>query len=289
MTNQEKVKELVNNNKIVTVQDFMIQKRDLISKALPSTITPERLIGIFEMVIKSSPKLAQCSQKSLISAVIQTAQLGLQPGNIGHIHLIPFKNKGILEAQLRIGYKGYVELVNRSGKATIFEAEVVYSRDIFEYEKGLYPILRHIPAQGDRGFKIGVYCIAKNLIANEKIFVYLQKEEVEKIKKSARSSNTDYSPWTTWPDEMWKKSAVKRISKLLPISTVIQSALSADETIKHDIDRDMANVPDKTDWEDREAEDAEVVKEEKDDDKIQPDVKETKDPYKNAEDLWDKK
>jgi len=252
MVNTTKVKQAIEQIQIITVQDFLTKKKDLIAKVLPKTITPQRLLGIFEMILNSSPKLKECSQKSLIGAVIQTAQLGLQPGNIGHIHLVPFNNKGIMEAQLIIGYKGYVELVNRSKEATILSAEVVYDKDQFQYEQGLNPILRHIPSAGDRGEKIGVYCIAKNLLANEKVFVYLQKDDVEKIKAASKSANSDYSPWVTWPDEMWKKSAVKRISKLLPLSTESQKAISVDETIKTEIKEDMTEVQDVTDWEGQE-------------------------------------
>ncbi len=248
MTQIEKAKSVVANTQILTVQDFITKKKDLIARVLPKAITPERLLGIFEMILNSSPKLKECSQKSLIGAVIQTAQLGLQPGNIGHIHLIPFSNKGVLECQLIIGYRGYVELVNRSKEATILTAEVVYEKDQFQFEQGLNPILRHIPASGDRGEKIGVYCIAKNLLANEKVFVYLQKEEVEKIKAASKSATSDYSPWKTWADEMWKKSAVKRISKLLPLSAESEKAISADETIKTEIVADMTEAPDEADW-----------------------------------------
>ena len=252
-TQIEKAKQAVNNTQVVSVQDFMEKQRDLICKVLPKTITPERLLGIFTMILKSSPAIAKCSQKSLIGAVIQTAQLGLQPGNIGHVYLVPFNNKGVMEVQLIIGYKGFVELVNRSGKASVLNAEVVYSNDQFQYEQGLNPILRHIPSSGNRGEKIGVYCIAKNLLANEKVFVYLQKDEVEKIKKSSKAGDNDYSPWKTWPEEMWKKSAVKRITKLLPLSAEEQQAISADETIKTKIDEEMVSVPDETKWETVEA------------------------------------
>ena len=245
-------KALAKNTSIVTVADFFEKKKSLIAQALPKTITPERLIGIFTMILNSSPKLKECSQNSLIGAVIQTVQLGLQPGNIGHIHLVPFNNKGRMECQLIIGYRGYVELVNRSGQATILSSEVVFANDQFEYEQGLNPILKHRPASGDRGEKIGVYCIAKNLLANEKVFVYLQKEEIEKIKKASKASASEYSPWVTWEPQMWQKTAAKRICKLLPLSAESQKSISADETIKTEIVPDMLEAKSETVFDDPE-------------------------------------
>jgi len=275
----EKAKQAVASTRVVTVKDFMESQRGLIAKVLPKTITPDRMLGIFTMILKSTPVLANCSQQSLIGAVIQTAQLGLQPGNIGHIYLVPFQNKGVKEVQLIIGYKGLVELVNRSGKASILNAEVVYENDTFQYEQGLNPILRHIPTAGERGEKIGVYCIAKNLLANEKVFVYLQKNDVEKVKKASKSSSGSYSPWNTWEEEMWKKTAVKRIVKLLPLSAEGQAAVGADETIKTKIDPDMASVPDETEWDGETIENAtespvtdEVPNDTPEQEKVQPEV-----------------
>jgi hypothetical protein len=99
---------------------------------------------------------------------------------------------------------------------------------------------------------IGVYCIAKNNIANEKVFVYLQKEEVEKVKQTSLSKidkdKQFHSPWVKWEESMWMKTSVRRISKLLPISVEVQQAIDADETIKTSIAPKMVDVPDKTDW-----------------------------------------
>ena len=248
MATLEQTKELAKKTEVKTVYDFMEQKRDLIQAALPNAITPDRLIGIFTMVLKSSPALTQCTQTSLISAIIQTVQLGLQPGNIGHVYLVPFNNKGVREVQLIVGFRGLCELVNRSGRAVVLSAEVVKENDLFEYEMGLTPRLKHIPASGERGKAIGVYAIAKNLDANEKVFVYLQEIEIEKIRASSKAKNSEYSPWTTWPDEMRKKSAVKRLCKLLPLSSEVQKQISADETVKNTISADIPQEANEAEW-----------------------------------------
>lgn len=267
MSTVDKTKELVKNNKVVTVYDFMEQKKDLIAASLPKSITPDRLIGVFTMILRSSPELAACSQGSLVSAIIQTVQYGLTPGNIGHCHYVPFNNKQKdgsyrKEVQFILGYKGIVELVNRCGKAVILSTEVVYENDDFEYSLGLNPILNHVPTSGERGQIIGVYCVAKNLVANEKIFIYLKKEDIDKVRKSSKAGQSNYSPWSTWYEEMAKKTAIKRICKLLPISVDVQQKISSDETIKDKIDKDMATVPDNTNWDTEDVQDIETVPEE---------------------------
>lgn len=253
MATQEQTKQMVAKAEIKTVFDFLEQKRDMIAKALPNTITPERLIGLFTMILRGAPGLAECSQSSLIAAVVGTVQLGLQPGNIGHVYLVPFNNKqkdGSFrkEVQLIIGYKGLCQLVNNSKEACVLTAEVVKAKDEFEYEFGLNPKLRHVPASGDRGETIGAYAIAKNLLANEKVFVYLQREELDKVRASSKAGSSSFSPWNTWAEEMEKKTAVKRLCKLLPLSAETQRKISADETIKTRIEPEMADLPDKTEW-----------------------------------------
>jgi recombination protein RecT len=253
MSNIQSTKQLVAKTEIRTVFDFLEQKRDLIAKALPNTITPDRLIGIFTMILRGSPELTQCTQTSLIAAVVQTVQLGLQPGNIGHVYLIPFNNKqkdGTYkkEVQLLVGYRGLCQLVNNSKDAVVLTAEVVKQNDEFEFEFGLNPLLRHVPAQGDRGEIIGSYAIAKNLLANEKVFVYLQKDELDKVKASSKAGSSDFSPWNTWPEEMCKKTAVKRLCKLLPLSSETQKKIGADETIRTRIEPGMVDLPDNTEW-----------------------------------------
>lgn len=260
--------EVAKSSEIKTVFDFMKQKKDLIAQALPNTITPDRLIGVFTMLLNSSPALMECTQSSLVAAVIQTVQLGLTPGNVGHCHYVPFNNKqkdGTYrkEVQFIVGYKGMIELVNRSGNACILTAECVFEKDQFEYSQGLNPTLRHVPSTGERGAFAGVYCIAKNMLANEKVFIYLQKEEIEKVKNASKAGASQYSPWATWFEEMAKKTAVKRICKLLPLSLEVQTKINADETIKTQIDKDMVEIPDRTNWQEAQVipQDAELTPE----------------------------
>lgn len=274
MSTLPEVKKKVEETKIVTVFDFFEKKRDIIAKALPNVITTDRLIGVLTMVLRSSPQLMECTQTSLIGAVIQTVQVGLTPGSLGHVYYVPFNNKQKdgsyrKEVQFIIGYRGLCELVNRSGKSIILSAECVYSNDHFHQEQGLVPVLRHVVATGDRGEFVGVYAIAKNLVANEKVFVYLSKEDVEKVREASKAGQKEFSPWVKWYDEMAKKTAVKRLCKLLPLSIEVQRQLSTDETIKPEIDRNMVEVPDATNWED-----GEIVNEQKEPEAPSPQPKE---------------
>jgi len=255
-TSQDIVKQTA-GKELVTIESFIKKNEAMIKRALNNTISPERFLAVINIVMQS-PALQGCSQNSLVSAVLQTVQIGLTPGPVGHVYYVPFYKGQTREVQMIVGYRGLVELINRSKEASVLSAFVVYEKDQFQYEQGFNPVLRHIPADGDRGPMIGVYCIAKIHLANEKVFVYIQKAEVEKVKTESLNKiapdKRNYSPWVKWEESMWMKTAVRRIAKLLPLSVEVQRRISADETVKTAIVPNMADAQDHANWDAQEAE-----------------------------------
>ena len=74
-----------------------------IKKALPQVITPERFTRMALSALNTTPKLAECSQMSFLGALMNAAQLGLEPNTpLGQAYLIPYRNKGKLECQFQI-------------------------------------------------------------------------------------------------------------------------------------------------------------------------------------------
>ena len=64
-----------------------------IKKALPSVITPERFTRMVFTALYSTPKLQQCTPQSFLGAMMQAAQLGLEPNTpVGQAYLIPYGN-----------------------------------------------------------------------------------------------------------------------------------------------------------------------------------------------------
>ena len=246
MTQIEKLKTAVAARPPVkSVWDFFESRKAEIARVLPKHVSTDRMIQVMTFMIKSNANLANASANSLIAAVIQASQCGLDPA-LNHCYFVPFNNKGEKQVQFIIGYKGYVEMMNRSKKAALIATESVYENDHFKYALGLNPVLEHTPTTGERGEFKGVYAIAKNIVADEKVFVYLTKEDVDKVRASSKAGKSEYSPWSNWYEEMAKKTAVRRLTKLLPLSVDEQKQYSADETTKIEIAPDMTSVPDIT-------------------------------------------
>ncbi len=102
-----------------------------IAKALPKHLTAERMTRIALTAFRRTPKLADCDPRSVFAAVIQAAQLGLEPDTLGRSYLIPYGK----ECQFVPGWKGLVDLCNRSGNATVFTG-VIYRDQRYTYSDG---------------------------------------------------------------------------------------------------------------------------------------------------------
>lgn len=198
-------------NELITLIDRF---KPQVALALPKRLTPERFIRIVCTEVRKNPKLAFCDRASFFGAIIQCAQLGLEPGSVlGSAYLIPYGK----ECQLIIGYQGKIELAERFGGLSL-DAKAVFEKDIFEYENGTNPKLIHKPYMGKEhpGAVIGAYAIARYTNGLIKIHVS-PLHEIEKAKSFSKAKYKG-SPWDLHYSEMAMKTAVHRLFKKIPKS-----------------------------------------------------------------------
>ena len=125
-----------------TMQSYIKSMEGEIKKALPSVITPERFTRIVLSAISVNPQLGSCTPASFLGAMMTSAQLGLEVNTpLGQAYVLPYRNKGVLEAQFQLGYKGLIDLAYRSGEIEVIQAHVVHENDDFVCEYGLEPKL----------------------------------------------------------------------------------------------------------------------------------------------------
>lgn len=207
--------------------------RKQIQAAIPKHLTVDRLLRTTMTAIRTNPKLLECTQKSLLAAVMGCAALGLEPEPfLGQAYLVPFKRNGQLEAQLIPGYRGYIALARRSGEVQSVSAQVVYTNDHFVLRFGTDEKLEHIPADGDRGKVRGAYVIFKYKDGSYS-FDYMSEEDLLKIAKRSKTydekKGTWDGPWATDPDEMRKKTVIRRHVKIAPLAVEIQKAAALED------------------------------------------------------------
>lgn len=224
-----------------TMQQLIKQMTPGIKAALPSVMTPERFSRLALTALNSNATLQQCSPNSFLGAMMQAAQLGLEPNTpLGQAYLIPYRNHGKLECQFQVGYKGMVDLFYRSG-GKVIQSEVVYEHDTFSFEYGLDPKLQHVPAKTDRGNPTHVYAVFRTKDDGYGFAVMSMEDVRNHAKKYSKSFSN--GPWQTNFEEMAKKTVIKKALKYAPMSVEFQRAMAMDETVKTELSPDMYEVP----------------------------------------------
>lgn len=168
-------------------------------------------------------EVAWKNQASLQNAIINVASIGisLDPAS-KHAYLVPRGSKVCLD----ISYMGLMHLAQQTGSILWGQAKLVYATDIYE-NTGIDSAPAHksnpFASNNDRGPVVGAYCTAKTADGS-----YLTEEmnidELNKIKSSSKSAD---GPWKTWPEEMMRKSVVKRASKYWPKVERLNLAIDA--------------------------------------------------------------
>lgn len=209
-------------SKANSLKALLANAKKEIEAALPKHLTPDRMMRIALTEARKTPKLLECDQASFLGAVIQAAQLGLEPGSaLGQCWLIPYGK----EVNFQIGYKGMLELAMRSEKVSHVSTRAVHEGDTFEWEFGLNEDIKHKPCENP-GQLIYVYCVV-HLKNGCKMFDVMSRAEIEAIRKSSKAANS--GPWASHFEEMAKKTVIRRLFKYMPISIELQRAIGMDE------------------------------------------------------------
>jgi recombination protein RecT len=210
------------NNQQIAVREreskqlvFTAQKQFEVSNEYKMNFNREA--GFAIQILTNNPYLMKCDANSVKDAIVNVALTGitLNPA-LKYAYLVPRKVKGDLKCILDISYIGMIKILTDAGAVKNVDAGVIYANDKYDFRRGSDPYFKHQPALSNRGDKVGAYAIAF-LRDGGFQFEILGREEIEKIRATSESYKNEegrkYSPWETWEDEMWKKSALKRLFK----------------------------------------------------------------------------
>ena len=194
-----------------------------LKSALPPHISVEKFTRVAQTAILTNPGLANLERNSLFAACIEAAQDGLLPDG-KEAAIVPFKGAGSYMPMVG----GILKKIRNSGELGSITAQMIHKNDEFEYwtdEEGEH--LKHRPNMlEDRGVAIGVYAMARTK-DNSVYIEIMNKEQVMAIKGVSRSKG---GPWSgPFEHEMWKKSAIRRLSKRLPMSTDQETLIQKDD------------------------------------------------------------
>lgn len=190
--------------------------------ALPKHIPVERFVRTTLTAIQTNPALMNADRRSLFASATKAAQTGLLPDG-RESAIVTFGN----QAQFMPMLAGILKLVRNSGELASLDAQIVYKNDKFQYRPGIDLVPQHEPDWfGDRGEAVGVYAVAKMKDGAAYVEI-MNRQQIEAVRSVSRSSGK--GPWVQWWDEMARKTAIRRLSKRLPLSTDLEGALEADD------------------------------------------------------------
>ncbi len=188
------------------------------ANTLPKHISADKFEKIVLTALSQTPGLLAADRKSFFTACSKAASDGLVPdGREGAF--VMFKNKaGQQIVQWMPMVYGLIKKARQSGEVSKIGAELVYSADEFEVTLGDEEKFVHKPnyRAGDRGKLELVYAyVAFNDGSVQREVMTLS--DVHKVRNVSRSK--DSGPWESWFEEMAKKTALRRLSKYLPLSS----------------------------------------------------------------------
>lgn len=189
------------------------QKAELM-KVLPKHVTFDRFERVVATALRRQPALLRCNPNSLMEAVTLCATDGLVPDG-REAALVVFKDRVTYMPMVA----GVIKRIQQSGRLASLTSNVVYEGEIFEHwvgERG--EVFKHVPdlmIDTAKARVIGAYCVAVTKDQGSYIEV-MRYSEIEKVRSASRSGGA--GPWKDWWEEMAKKTAIRRLSKKMPMS-----------------------------------------------------------------------
>jgi recombination protein RecT len=211
--------------------------------ALPNHISVDRFSRVVMTAVQNNPELLECDQRSLWNAAMKAAQDGLLPdGREGAITVRKDWKKGTKLALWQPMITGIRKKARNSGEIATWDAHVVFANDIFEYELGDDPSVRHKPALTNRGPIIAAYSVC-TLKSGEKTREIMSIEQIHEIRdrysdgwKAFKAGYIKSTPWSTSEEEMCRKTVARRHSKVLPMSSDLDILMRRDDQRQEDDD-----------------------------------------------------
>ncbi|HHJ6159975.1 TPA: recombinase RecT, partial [Streptococcus pyogenes] len=173
-------------------------------------------------VLQGSQSLKSASNKSIYAAAMKAAVLNLpiEP-SLGRAYLVPYKG----QAQFQLGYKGLIELAQRSGQYKNINAGIVYKSQLISYNPLFEELILDFSKPQDE--IVGYFAAFKLFNGFEKVSFWTVEKVTAHGKKFSKSFAS--GPWKTDFDAMAQKTILKDIlSKYGPLSVEMQKAIDED-------------------------------------------------------------
>lgn len=224
----------------------IVERKTQVTRFLNSNEVTNRITSLFQKDDKKAEKfkatvvnialdssLSKCSVPSILKSALDIAELELPLAKgLGQAYIVKYK----ADAEPVIGYKGWLALAERSGKAV--KAKAVFKCDHFEMlENGFDETITFKPNYDERkeyepkwveqnikGVLVSIKDFNTGIINN----VFVSKGKIEQIAGKSPAKTSSYSPYKEWILEMYQGKAIKYVLSKTPMSEVVARAVEVD-------------------------------------------------------------
>jgi recombination protein RecT len=222
---REKLERAAAPNDLTTFYELLERSTPDLGRALPPGSSLDAFTRTAVAEVRRSPELLDCTPESVLGGLVLAARLGLEPGPLGLVYLVP--RDGLVA--FVVGYRGLVALAYRSGQVKDVDAGLVFEGEPFEFRKGTRPFLDHSPAGSSGSHElVAAYAVAR-LRSGGAVFEVIYPEQWEAARKASPTSSAEGSPWREHPQAMIRKTAVLRLAPMLPQAALLEQAARRDE------------------------------------------------------------
>lgn len=211
-------------NKIKEFNSYLERLKPQIALAIPQHMKADRMARLAMTAFSSNPEMQKCGFQSIAASLMTAGALGLEPGVNGAGWLIPYKGTCTFVP----GWKGLVDLVTRSGRATVWTG-AVFEGDHFEYALGDRPFVVHRPGDEiDEKKLTHVYSIGRVNGSDLPVIEVWSMRKVWKHRdKMNKQGNAHYS--FKHPEMYARKVPLLQVLKYMPCSVEVANAIAVSE------------------------------------------------------------
>lgn len=207
----------------------------------------QKFTAAITSVVSTNPDIEECDASTILSAALCGHALGLAPSpQLGQYYIVPFndRNNKRKVATFVLGYRGYIQLAERSGYYKTLNVLEVKDGELVSWNP-LTEEIKFNPIEDadarEVAETIGYYAFFKYINGFEKAIYWTKgkmKSHALKYSKGYASDirkGTNYTFWSTDFDGMAKKTLLRQlIGKWGYMSTEMQQAYVADTHVLND-------------------------------------------------------
>lgn len=224
-----------------------------LAKVLPKEVSTGRFVTVLKNFLKSNPRSREMlgalaedrlSRASFLQEALRAASDGLVVDSKECSINLTKRNAGTREApqwvqvfQYMPMVQGIIKTIYNTGLASNVSTGVIHANDKYEFDLGSAPYVKHQPALSGRGERVAAFASVSLKGHEHPVVEIMTAEDIASVQSRSKSKE---GPWKTDTSEMWRKSALRRLSKRLPRSSekaaMLENVLSA---VDDDFDLDQ--------------------------------------------------